>query len=234
MPPGQAFNWLAVAHATLQVFDHALKYRAAQVQLTRVQTHRVSQYQRHSSEENTQGFDEPPPHSPPEPFVQQSSLLEANEAWFGQIQISAIPLPSLSVLEAPNPLGPTAAPSVTGLTLQELNPTATALPTEVEAEPSAQNTFVLETDAQSQEVPEAPQDVCPTIIMHSSNINPLQVLASPPESERRLQSSKVPSSRIGRLFHYGGNAYTRRVSLSLADIRCCLRPRSLAWLWRRF
>jgi hypothetical protein len=30
------------------------------------------------------------------------------------------------------------------------------------------------------------------------------VLEARPEQLRRLQSSKVPSSRIGRLFHYGG------------------------------
>ena len=236
MPPGQAFNWLAVAHSTLQVLDHALKYRAAQVQLTRVPTSRLSQNQRHSSEdhENTQGFDEPAPHSPPQSFVRQSHLLEANDAWLGQIQFSAIPLPPLSGLEAPNTPGTTAASFATGLLSQESNPTATAFSTECEAEPSGQSPFVLETEALPQEIPEVPHDVRPTSIMRSSNISPLQVLASPPESERHLQSSKVPSSRIGRLFHYGGNAYTRRVPLSLADIRCRLRPRSLAWLWRRF
>ncbi|KAI0295114.1 hypothetical protein B0F90DRAFT_1752785, partial [Multifurca ochricompacta] len=31
MPPGPVFNWLTVAHSALEILDHALKYRAAQV-----------------------------------------------------------------------------------------------------------------------------------------------------------------------------------------------------------
>ena len=138
------------------------------------------------------------------------------------------------MLEAPNPLGTVDASSATGLSPQESNPASTAFSTEVEAEHSAQNPFELETEALPQEVPEVPQDVRPTIIVLSSNMNPLQVLASTPESERRLRSSKIPSSRIGRLSHYGGNVYTLRVPLSQADVRYRLRPGSLARLWRSF
>ena len=153
MPPGQAFNWLAIAHSTLQVLDHAFRYRVAQVQLVK----------RHSPKEheNTQGFDEAAFHSPPYVFVRQSSLLEANEAWLGQLQFTAIPLPPLSgtVIEVPNPPGTKAASSAVGLSSQESNPTATSFSTEAEAEPSAQNPFVLETEALPQEAAELPHDV---------------------------------------------------------------------------
>ena len=44
----------------------------------------------------------------------------------------------------------------------------------------------------------------------TSEASLLQVLIPKSESPRHLQSSKVPSSRIARLFHYGGiNQYRR-------------------------
>jgi hypothetical protein len=175
MPPRPAFNWLTVAHSALQILDHALKYRATQVQLTRVSTARVPQNQRHPHEEyeDSQGIGETA-HSLPEAFVQQSSLLEANEAWLGQLRVAATPLPPLSgtALEAPIPPGTIPTPS----TLSP-NPAATATLTEAEAEPSATYPLVLEAEVKvprrhdplPQEVLEAPlQDVRPPIIVHSS------------------------------------------------------------------
>ena len=44
----------------------------------------------------------------------------------------------------------------------------------------------------------------PTCVTVTSEASLLQVLIPKSESPRHLQSSKVPSSRIGRLFHYGG------------------------------
>ncbi|KAH9003769.1 ABC1-domain-containing protein [Lactarius hatsudake] len=206
MPPGAAYNWLTVAHSALQVLDHALKYRAVQVQLTRVPTARVLQDQRHSREEceDNQGVDEPA--SPPQAFAQQSSLHQANEAWLRQLQVAAIPLPYLSgtALEAT-----TTASSATGLTPRESNSVATAFSTEAEAKPLG--ALVLEAEAETLQrhdpLPQVlpAQDALPTISVHFP-INRLQELPPRPESERRLQSSKVPSSRIGRLFHYGGLA----------------------------
>ncbi|KAI9451411.1 ABC1-domain-containing protein [Lactarius psammicola] len=220
MPPGPAFNWLTVAHSALQVLDHALKYRAAQVQLTIT---RVSQNQQHSREEheNNQRADEPatPAHEPPSPphaFVQQSSLLHANEAWLGQLQVAATPRPPLygTVLEAPNPAGTTTASLATGLTPQESNLATTAFSTEAEVEPPPLDPLALEAEPKMpqrhgpllQGVPA--QDVRPATSSNTvhSKVNLLQVFASRPESARHLQSSKVPSSRIGRLFHYGGLA----------------------------
>ncbi len=170
MPPGAAFNWLTTAHSVLQVLDHALKYRAAQVQLTRVPTTRVSQNQRHSREEyeDNHGVDRPATSS--QAFVQQSSLLQANEAWLGQLQVAATPLLPLygTVLEAPNPPGTTTASSATGLTPQESNLAATAFSTEAEAEPPL-DPLVLEADAKMPQrhdpLPQglSAQDVLPTI-----------------------------------------------------------------------
>src|SRR5216683_3400072 len=56
--------------------------------------------------------------------------------------------------------------------------------------------------------------ICVTV---TSEASLLQVLIPKSESPRHLQSSKVPSSRIGRLFHYGGINHYRR-------------PRRFLWL----
>jgi hypothetical protein len=178
MPPGAAFNWLTAAHSALQVLDHALKYRAAQAQLTRVPTTRVSRNQRQSREEVNQGVDVPA--TPAQAFIQQSSLLQANEAWLGQLQVAAIPLPPISgtVTASPNLPGTTATSSAIGLTPQESNP---AFSTEAEVEPPAPDSLVLDAEAKMlqrhdplpQGSPEAlPQDVLPTI---SSPCTPLKI-----------------------------------------------------------
>ena len=200
MPPGRAYNWLTVGHSALQVLDHALAYRTAQLQLNR-----VSQNQRRS--QNDQGD------NGPEAFrvVQQSTLLEANEAWLRQLQFRATPLPppSVTVLEAPGSPGATAASSPTGLSPQAA---AAAFSTVDAPDPvvlEAETKIPQRHDPLPQVVAEVspPQDVRPTTILrlnYPKNQNPLQVFSSHTESERHLHSSKVPSSRIGRLFHYGG------------------------------
>jgi hypothetical protein len=165
MPPGRAYNWLTVAHSALQVLDHALAYRAAQVQLIR-----VSQNQRRS--QNNHGDNEPTTHSPTEAFVQQSTLLEANEAWLRQLQVRATPLPPLSwtVLEASGSLDATAASSANGLSPQAPNLAATVSstvdapdPVVLEVEPK----ILQRRDPLPQVMPEAapPQDVRPSIIV---------------------------------------------------------------------
>ena len=199
MPPGRAYNWLTVAHSALQVLDHALTYRAAQLQLTR-----VSQNQRRS--QNNQDDNRS------EAFVQQSTLFEANEAWLRQLQVRTTPLPPPpgTVLETPGSPGATAASSPTGPSPQAA--AAAGFSTVDAPDPvvlEAETKIPQRHDPLPQVVAEraSPQDVRPTTILrlnYSKNQNPLQVFSSHTESERHLQSSKVPSSRIGRLFHYGG------------------------------
>ena len=160
MPPGRAYNWLTVAHSALQVLDHAFAYRAAQLQLTR-----VSQNQRCS--QNNQGD------SGPEAFVQQSTLLEANEAWLRQLQVRATPLPPLSatILEVPRSPGVTTESSQTGLPLQAA--AAVAFSTIDAPDPvvlEAETKILQRHDPLPQVVTEAAplQDVRPTIILHYS------------------------------------------------------------------
>ncbi len=200
MPPGPAFNWLTVAHSALQILDHALKYRAAQISLGRSPTTLVSLKERHPRKEpeEGQGINESatPLHehlSPPSAFVQ----FQVNEALPKQLPATTISLP---VPEAQNLLGPTASSTI-GLTPQRSNPASPTSSTETEAGPPALEAKTPQRyDHLSRGVPEAP----PQDVRHSTSDHP-QVLASGSKSERHLQSSKVPSSRIGRLFHYGGS-----------------------------
>ena len=196
MPPGRAYNWLTVAQSAVQVLDHALAYRAAQLQVTR-----VSQNQCRS--QNNQGD------SKPEAFVQQSTLLEANETWLRQLQVGATPLPPLSatVLEATGSPGVTTASSPTGLPPQAAATVAFSTidaldPVVLEAE-----TKILQRhDPLPQVVTEAapPQDVRPTIILHYSKNQSLLDIVFP---YRVRKASSILQSPI---FPYWATVSLRR------------------------
>ena len=211
MPPGRAYNWLTVGHSALQVLDHALAYRTAQLQLNR-----VSQNQRRS--QNNQGD------NGPEAFrvVQQSTLLEANEAWLRQLQFRATPLPppSVTVLEAPGSPGATAASSPTGLSPQAAA-AAAAFSTVDAPDPvvlEAETKIPQRHDPLPQVVAEVspPQDVRPTTILrlnYSRNQSapgiffPYRVRKAP----SILQSPIFPYWATISLWRY---AYTRLVPRS--------------------
>jgi hypothetical protein len=151
MPPGPAFNWLAVAHSALVILDHALQHRAAQV--TRVGGTRISQCQKRTrgpSESDRREKDEeelvtPTDESPAQEstYVRPSSLLHANEAWLRQLEVAATPLASLleTILEqqprdkrteASEPLEP--------------NSTSSTLPTTARTRSQATDPLVLAAD----------------------------------------------------------------------------------------
>ena len=194
MPPGPVYNWLAVAHSALVILDHALQYRAAQV--TRAGSIRVSQslqrgarggvYENMQEEVKDVDVEEIVPSTADEPLssepthVQPSSLLHANEAWLRQLEIAATPRTSLSEMVPEQQLQ-----DDTIVASMLLEPSSSSEPTTVPG--------ITETRSPAAEPP-----------VPAADIN-LSTLDAPRlESSRHLQSSKVPSSRIGRLFHYGG------------------------------
>jgi hypothetical protein len=103
MPPGPAFNWLAVAHSALVILDHALQHKTAQV--TRVGGIRISQCQKRTRdpyksdrrEKDEEELVTPTDESPTQGLthVRPSSLLHANEAWLRQLEVAATPLASM-------------------------------------------------------------------------------------------------------------------------------------------
>jgi hypothetical protein len=201
MPPGPVFNWLAVAHSALVILDHALQYRAAQVTRTggirvsqrrqrargddRVGVYKNGQEAKEVLEEQVTHIADEPPSGPT--HVLPSSLLHANDAWLRQLEIAATPQasPPDSVLEKQH----TTVASTSTITLT--------------AEPSlAAKPFTLVADVSLSRL-DAPLSQHAPILEPNASPDNLLLLPSL-ESTRHLQSSKVPSSRIGRLFHYGG------------------------------
>jgi hypothetical protein len=148
MPPGPVYNWLAVAHSALVILDHALQYRAAQVQVTRVGSIRVSQSRQRGArggvyekaQEGVKDVEEIVPSTADEPLssepthVQPSSLLHANEAWLRQLEIAATPRTSLSEMVPEQQLrGDATAPSM----LVEPSSSSTTVPGITETRPPA-------------------------------------------------------------------------------------------------
>jgi hypothetical protein len=257
MPPGPVFNWLAVAHSALVILDHALQFRAAQV--ARVGGIRASQSLQRARDggmyENgkeakgvvkelvTRTADESP--SGPT-YVQPSSLLHANDAWLSQLEIAATTKTSLPETVSEQQLRDTTAASTL------LEPSST-FPTTAEAGPPAAEPLVLAADVNlsrldvpsSQHLSKPESDTSPDDVLLHCHLNfpltlkpvLLQVFAPRLESSRHLQSSKVPSSRIGRLFHYGGIYPTCHSHLPVQILGLMFRlhrPRSIPWLWRSF
>jgi aarF domain-containing kinase len=129
-------------------------------------------------------------------YVQPSSLLHANDAWLSQLEIAATTKTSLPETVSEQQLRDTTAASTL------LEPSST-FPTTAEAGPPAAEPLVLAADVNLSrlDVPSSQHLSKP-----ESDTSPDDVFAPRLESSRHLQSSKVPSSRIGRLFHYGGLA----------------------------
>ena len=236
MPPGPVFNWLAVAHSALVIFDHALHFRAAQV--TRVGGLRVSQSQQRAQggdhvgvykngqeakeivEEQVIPIADEPSSGPT--HVLPSSLVHANDAWLRQLEIAATP-------QTPPP-EPVSEHQHTTVPTTLLGPCSTITPTAVHtAEPF---TRVADINLSRLDAPLSQHAPIP-----ESDASPDDVLLSPSlESTRHLQSSKVPSSRIGRLFHHGG-IYSSHSYLLAQDYRCSFlasRPCGIPRIWRSF
>ena len=201
MPPGRAYNWLTVAHSALQVLDHALAYRAAQLQLTR-----VSQNQRHSQNDQDDNRSEA--------FVQQSTLFEANEAWLRQLQVRATPLipPSGTMLDIPGSSGSlcaTAASSPTVLSPQAA--AAAALSTIDAPDPvvfEAETNIPQRHDPLPQVVAEraSPQDVRPTTVLRLNYFK----TQSAPGIFFPYRVRKAPSILQSPIFPYWATVSLRR------------------------
>ncbi|KAI0270393.1 ABC1 family-domain-containing protein [Gloeopeniophorella convolvens] len=215
MPSGPVFNWLTVVHSGLQILDHALQYRTAQA--ARAGVIRTSKGRKRSPEpfEDVVNVEPEAETSEPGPshvaFTQPSSLRHANEAWLRQLAIVPIPpIPSYSSSAEPAPrtwIKDAHTSSFLDHPSKELDVATNATPT------------VFSLNAESDSVPK--ESLKPLLdeklplhrgvlaedeIVLDSEAPLRDALVSEPEQTRHLQSSKVPSSRIGRLFHYGGLA----------------------------
>ncbi|THV05083.1 ABC1-domain-containing protein [Dendrothele bispora CBS 962.96] len=191
MPPGPAYNWFCVLSSTVDILSHAAKYRATQLSINS-----------HSSV--TLGK------RPRDPIPQSSSLdtqVEPKNVTPSEvIKDSATPswrkefvTPSETVKDAETP------PPGKEFETQSTNESASKKTTELEASGQSSSQIapnkisVSDPPASSQSVPnELYTPLAQTVVP--------EVIPEAVTHTRNLQSSKVPSSRIGRLFHYGGLA----------------------------
>ncbi|KAL0061105.1 hypothetical protein AAF712_012099 [Marasmius tenuissimus] len=212
MPPGPAYNWLCVLSSVADIASHATRYRAAQLgrrgiegrlgrQAGGLRAHEgstdrpvehesvVSPIQ--SSRENEKKKEHDGASRPSAPNLEQTAF----EGRLGKPErISEHDTESFSSVHRfeTKDLSPSTSKDVTEDKPSILNEKA-ATPTleDTQLKELLHTTPIIET-----ELPIAEPGPVPVL--------PLQ--AEPVVHSRSLQSSKVPSSRIGRLFHYGGLA----------------------------
>ncbi|KAI0717669.1 ABC1 family-domain-containing protein [Cerioporus squamosus] len=201
MPPGPAYNWLCVAHSLYDILAHAAQIRAAQLaRAGRAVRPAADQLSRKRKRDEVSASDaqlsatatprdelRPTSAEPPVAAVSKGTspdVLEPSRATAFQASTVTQDVPAPS--PAPPSYVPADAPSVTA---------------QVESVPPP---AAFTQDPQRTLEPEAPP---------VGNVSASTGIPDPGESivvdvprTRNLQSSKVPSSRIGRLFHYGGLA----------------------------
>ncbi|KAI0702671.1 ABC1 family-domain-containing protein [Earliella scabrosa] len=222
MPPGPAYNWLCVAHSVCDILSHAAQIRAAQLArtgrvvggvdgLSRKRKRDESYSGTHTKLDNSETAVVQPVQSQQEPLPRTgtSPLPPTSSAVTGDPSISqhrAAELPSAQVQHgrlksSPKTSEAAVAPSTSFQPVQS-TPTVNSQ-TAVVPEPPTSPTVssVSPRPTQAEEVPSVGDVSASTGIP-----DPGEPLVDERPRNRNLQSSKVPSSRIGRLFHYGGLA----------------------------
>jgi len=194
MPPGPAYNWLCVAHSVVDILSHAARIRVEQVSaITRTSSTRRDTVYRQCKVQPSRTIqpeavpvDQPNPSTnlksegPVYPSITRRPLKAQNGAEQPSPQSENI-LADALILE-PRNVSPASQATI-------LTPEAPAIDLPATGDTSSSASESAVTDAAAPGTLESATDVVPPI-----SIN------------RKLQSSKVPSSRVGRLFHYGGLA----------------------------
>ncbi|KAI6118022.1 ABC1-domain-containing protein [Pisolithus sp. B1] len=177
MPPGPVFGWLCVAHSVVDIALRAAQIRSGQGLL---KTTVPKPYVTQDVSERTSNR---PPESPP------SSLLRVQET------VVPITFPG-ATLSSNVQEGPVVIPQ------PSLKDGAVVTPRN-EFEPAA---VTQRENARALENAEADRDFVPHVQHPDYEAEPMGSAFTQPHVSPVLQSSKVPSSRIGRIFHYGGLA----------------------------
>ncbi|KAG5644287.1 hypothetical protein DXG03_008773 [Asterophora parasitica] len=196
MPPSPAYNWLCILCTTANILSHVARHRASQVapQVVCLQhrretgkpnskPRRPTGEPRHASSSQEYLEERAIPALALDPPVHRVSVSEVNpgakEPTDGHNDSTTSRIPSTEGVASAPLEGETLLPLEKFAVISE--PPAEAVPKESELESK-----ILSSLNASPKLETAPQEfIVPT---------------------RHLQSSKVPSSRIGRLFHYGGLA----------------------------
>ncbi|KAF8900498.1 ABC1 family-domain-containing protein [Gymnopilus junonius] len=184
MPPGPAYNWFCVLHSTAEILSNAARYRATQLTSTSSsyahprKRRRTEDFVEEQAQQEIQVSDATSiEHASPNTVVDKADIV-LSESVVREAQRERVELEE-------------ARPAELTATFDASRPSGTTSGTTV-AVPVA-GTIALRS-IKEEDVREEPEP---------SHI-PTQIYPVP--VSRDLQSSKVPSSRIGRLFHYGGLA----------------------------
>ncbi|KAI0920278.1 hypothetical protein AcV5_010063 [Taiwanofungus camphoratus] len=204
MPPGPAFNWFCVAHSVVSVLSNAAHIRATQIsarsaplviRTSRRSTPRQRENQASELESPLRVQDDVP-----------QSTLEVLPSSADTHTLSKLPPISQStsnnlaeVTEDIRSSRHEFSPTASRPTVSENESHLTIDPLDVGESPS-----VLGKESAIEDAPVTTGIPEPAVehVMYTIG-RPLIV---EPSTARKLQPSKVPSSRIGRLFHYGGLA----------------------------
>ncbi|PPR02529.1 hypothetical protein CVT24_001955 [Panaeolus cyanescens] len=205
MPPGPAYNWFCVLYSASEILANAARYRSAQIAgtgrpVTKRRRYDVEQYPATSAVVNTDGV--------------TGSGIESNGVIPGGTRNAEKEQSSHLDLKKSDGFSETKTEpdaSVTSNASHERKPFdgATALkdsevstPAPAFNIPAEEATVIPLQPAEKYKPPTSQAEVIPDIVSDT----PPADIKQEPLPVRTLRSSKVPSSRIGRLFHYGGLA----------------------------
>ncbi|KAF8622614.1 hypothetical protein AX15_006871 [Amanita polypyramis BW_CC] len=183
MPPGPAYNWLCVVYSAVNILSHAAQYRVAQVAQRPSTKATVANLRSRQAEE------------------------ESDEEWRKAVWQYAAPEHIPDIVETSNSVSPGVDYASTTNSLErDLMPSSKA-PSETVVVPlvTAEGSG---SDISAQPVIHCLQHNGVTLEeqLPTGSAAPNDTVQTYATPSRNLQSSKVPSSRIGRLFHYGGLA----------------------------
>ncbi|PPQ93501.1 hypothetical protein CVT25_005242 [Psilocybe cyanescens] len=181
MPPSPAYNWFCVLASTAEILSSAARYRAAQLNPNYLATSYANPRKRRTEDTEKQ--------------KQQDS----------QTPVEKIPTPNHAVQETVvEDIEPTVAPAPVierVVVVQEIQ-----LPKEDTRSPSVQPLPVADESVLDRVTLRVEEEVVKEPVVQKPLPSAADLTPYPLPVSRNLQSSKVPSSRIGRLFHYGGLA----------------------------
>ena len=202
MPPGPAYNWLCAAHGLADILGNAARIRAAQLDKRAVQA-----LPRKSKSTPKRRAVDVQDESIIKPSTVGSTLLtsagaamnHADSCLTGCVSGTAQSQSQIWETKRHDNLREE-------LTVEHLSSTPISKTTAVEVRthqiPARDSPAPTADILQPSLITQEPSPVVSGPIVVKS----IPVTPSEPVSARKLQSSKVPSSRIGRLFHYGGTS----------------------------
>ncbi|KAF5329359.1 hypothetical protein D9619_009181 [Psilocybe cf. subviscida] len=228
MPPGTAYNWLCVIHGAVDILSYAARHRANQVTPQAVASYANPRKRRRTDTELDSEAAEAV-HRYYEPrganersaqVVPESLPVEMKEAQIGGKTYDA-PLPPIRRLDKLEIVKDSAVsdnvdqnnPPVFMPKASRRTPTVELpVPPPISATPPRPSPAAVEaisevTSPKVEPASQPKQEFSTSGTVVEDDVPAEEALPIyPTPSARNLQSSKVPSSRIGRLFHYGGLA----------------------------